>query len=269
MTHSPYHVPRQPGAGAAIALAAAVHLALFGFLWVGVRWQSATPLAVEAEVWSPVIEEAAPVAPPQPEPEPQPQAQEPPKPVEEPKIERPDIALEQERKRREEQRKREELAEQERLKKEAELAKKKEEEKKRKEKELAEKREQERMAKIREEELRRMTAQAGTGGTGTAAASQGPRGNPEYLARVGAKIKSNTVFVAADSLSGNPAVEYAVELLPDGSIRRPIRKLRSSGVPGFDEAVLNAIEKSQPFPPDPKTGRVPNGFNIVHRPKDQ
>jgi len=129
--------------------------------------------------------------------------------------------------------------------------------------------ETQRLAKARDEEMRRITGGVtGTGGTGTAPKTQGSRGNAEYTGRVGAKIKSNTVFNVPDNLPGNPAVEYAVELLPDGSIRRPIRKTKSSGIPGFDEAVLNAIEKSQPYPPD-KSGSVPSGFNIVHRPKDQ
>jgi colicin import membrane protein len=39
-------------------------------------------------------------------------------------------------------------------------------------------------------------------------------------------------------------------------------------VPGFDEAVRRAIEKSQPFPKD-KNGSVPSSFVSVHKPKDQ
>jgi colicin import membrane protein len=48
---------------------------------------------------------------------------------------------------------------------------------------------------------------------------------------------------------------------------RGVTKHKSSGVPGFDEAVARAIQKSAPFPPD-KTGSVPSGFTLVHRPKD-
>ena len=39
-------------------------------------------------------------------------------------------------------------------------------------------------------------------------------------------------------------------------------------MPGFDEAVKRAIEKSQPFPPD-SSGRAPSGFTVSHKPKDQ
>lgn len=264
---TPYYVPKEPGRWRALALAAAVHAALLAFLWVGVRWQNDVPVAIEAEVWSPQTKEAAPVPQPQPEVQPQPVVKEPPKPVlEHPHIAKPDIALEQEKKRKEQKvREDERLREQQRaeLQKKQEIAKKEAAEKKRKEEA-----DKQRIEKEHQETLKRMLAQAGPGGTGDAAQTQGPRGNADYLARVGAKIKSNTVFAVPDNLAGNPAVEYAVDLLPDGSIRRPIRKLKSSGVPGFDDAVLNAIEKSQPFPPD-KSGKVPSGFNIVHRPKDQ
>ncbi|MDB5825529.1 MAG: tolA [Herminiimonas sp.] len=109
-------------------------------------------------------------------------------------------------------------------------------------------------------------ANAGSGGSGTAARSQGARADPSYVQRVGAKIKSNTAYNVPDDLSNNSPVEYSVELLPDGSVRG-VAKQKSSGVPGFDEAVARAIQKSAPFPPD-KTGSVPSGFTLVHRPKD-
>ncbi|MFD2273254.1 energy transducer TonB [Undibacterium arcticum] len=120
--------------------------------------------------------------------------------------------------------------------------------------------------------MNRILAQAGGTGaatsTGTAAQSQGPRGDPSYAQRVSAKIKSNINFNAAEDLTGNPAVEYEVDLLPDGSVGG-IRKTKPSGIPGFDEAVRRAIEKkSQPYPKD-KSGSVPRGFHGVHQLKDQ
>lgn len=119
----------------------------------------------------------------------------------------------------------------------------------------------------RDEDMKRMMAQAGTGGSGSAPTTQGSRADSGYVSKVGARIKSNTVFNVPDNLAGNPAVEFAVELLPDGSIRS-LNKVKSSGVPGFDEAVQRAIGKSAPFPAD-KNGKVPSGFNVVHHPKDQ
>lgn len=334
---APYSVPKEPGRWRALALAAAMHAALFALLWFGVRWQNETPVAVEAEVWSPQAQEAAPRPQPQPEPapvkqpEPKPVPPAPvppppkPQPVEKP-VEKPDIALEQEKKKRqleEQAREREEKLAQERArsqaeekaraeklaqekaarlaeeKRQAEIAKA-EAAKKQAEKEKAEKAEAARrlaqaeaqkkaealkkaeaekkrrqeaadaemLAKAREEEMKRITGGVtGTGGTGSAAKSQGSRADSSYTQRVGAKIKSNTIYDVPEDLGGNPAVEYQVELLPDGSLRGTPKKLKSSGIAGFDAAVLRAIEKSQPYPPD-KSGSVPSGFIVSHRPKD-
>jgi colicin import membrane protein len=344
---TPYHIPKEPGRWRAITLAAVVHLALLAFLWIGIRWHSETPVAIEAEVWSPQAQQAAPKPEPEPEPQPEPtpKVQEAPKPQPAPPVERevarpqekpvpdPEIALEQERKKKrlkeerekrlaeereeerreeekerlaaqkkleqqraEDKRKKEDLAkaeeakerkrEEELKRKQAEAAEKKreaEEEKKRelaeadKKKKLAEAAEKKKRAEaeaaraeaVHKEELNRMLSQAtGSGGSGEAAHTSGPsRGDASYVAKVAGKIRSNTVFNVPEDLSGNPAVEYAVDLLPDGSLRA-LRKLKSSGVPGFDDAVRRAIEKSQPFPAD-KTGRVPSGFTVSHKPKDQ
>ncbi len=300
MTEStPYTVPKEPGRWRAIMLAVLVHAALFIFLWVGVRWQSETPATIEAEVWSPEPREAAPAPPPvkQPEPvkepEPRPAIKETPKPaVEEPPVKKPDIALEQEKKRKAElEKKRLEQEQQAKLKQKAEeerqaklkqeqerLAKQKAEEqriakdKAAKQKALEEaKRKQEEeqqqlIAAMHAQNMKRIEESLG-GGNGSAAKAQGGPANMQYAARVQAKIKSNIIFNAPDSLSTNPAVEFEVNLLPDGSIAG-MRKLKSSGLPGWDEAVARAIEKSQPFPKD-QSGKVPSSFVGNHRPKDK
>jgi colicin import membrane protein len=321
---TPYTVPKEPGRWRAITLAALVHIALLVFFWIGIRWQNETPATIEAEVWSPQVREAAP-RPPEPEPEPKPVVKEtpqrevPPPPVARPQPpvvkqpeKQPDIALEQEKKRKaREEAKRQERLEEERLAKqkqkaeeerqaklkkieeerlarqkkaeeeklarqkekaeEEKLAKKKEEAAKKaaaEKKRLQDEAETQALAKGRDEEMRRITGGVtGTGGSGDAARSQGSRGDPSYAQRVGAKIKSNINYNGGDELSGNPAVEYVVDLLPDGSVAG-MRKTKSSGVPGFDEAVRRAIEKSQPFPKD-KSGAVPSSFIGIHRPKDQ
>ena len=330
---TPYNMPKEPGRWRAILLATVVHAALFGLLWFGIRWQNETPVAVEAEVWSPQAREAAPRPKPVPEPEvkPEPAPPEPrpvikdvPKPpaVEEPAVKEPDIALEQEKKRIEEkkrlddekQKEKERLEKQriekERLEKERLEKARLEEERQQKlaeqraEEKRIEKEKQEKLAaakkkaeaeelrkklaeeqaaaerlkeqlaaeekaaeKRHQENLERMTAQAGAGGASSAPKTQGGRADSGYAGRVGSKIKSNTVFDVSGALDGNPPVEYEVQLLPDGSLRS-MRKIRSSGVPGFDEAVARAIERSSPFPPD-RTGMVPSSFNVIHRPKDQ
>ncbi len=307
--NSPYSVPKEPGSIRAIILAAAVHAALFAFLWFGIHWQSQQPIAVEAEVWSPDIKEAAPPAPeptplpqPTPEPKPEPVVQEtaPPKVVTPPQPD-PEIALEREKKRKEQERKdqqrQEELEKQRQLQKEQAEEERKDklkaeaEQKAAKDKAAAqEKQKQEAARKLeadaakkkqaadaaaetkrRSDEMKRMLGQAvGNGAansSGTAAQSQGPRGDPGYGQKVGAKIKSNIIFNVPESLAGNPDVQFDVQLLPDGSVAS-IRLKKSSGVSGFDEAVKRAIEKSAPYPKD-KTGTVPSSFIGTHRPKDQ
>ena len=275
----PYSVPPEPGRWRAVTLAALVHAALFTFLWFGVRWQNETPATIEAEVWSPLPREAAPQAVPEPEPKPEikPEPKEIQKPVAvEPPVVKPDIALEQEKKRKEKERQarddaarlEKQKAETQRIEKEKNEAKAKREaedaKKQTADKKLKDELDAKKLWKERAEEMRRI---AGSGGSGEAAKREGINGDPGYANKIGAKIKSNTIFNVPESLAGNPSVEYAIELLPDGSVRQPIRKRKPSGVPGFDEAVLNAIEKSQPFPPD-KSGKVPSSVTIIHRPKD-
>ncbi|WP_433693698.1 cell envelope integrity protein TolA [Herbaspirillum seropedicae] len=310
--NAPYNIPKAPGRWRAITLALVMHVALFLFFWIGIRWQSETPLTVEAEIWDPQYKEAAPlptppepqpqpvVEPPKPQPQPEPKPV-PPKVIDEPKVEKPDIALqkEKERKRKEEQEKQEKLEKEkaEKLKAEKEKAerekkekleadkqkklkeeKQKEDEAKKKadaEKQAADKKKQQQAAADakaaearRQEDLKRMMGQAtsATGGTGTAEKSQGPKGSPNYANKLRAKIRSNTVFDNS-GVSGNPAGEYTVELFPDGTVRS-VRVNKPSGVPGFDEAVRTAVMKSQPFPPD-TDNKVPSSFTFTHYPKDQ
>src|SRR4051812_12393039 len=99
---TPYSVPQEPGRWRSIVLAVVMHAVLFAFLWVGIRWQSETPVAVEAEVWDMQAKEAAPkqAMPPEPqpeqqarpEPEPEPVNKLEPKPVVKAPLENPDIA---------------------------------------------------------------------------------------------------------------------------------------------------------------------------------
>tara|TARA_R110001599_G_scaffold64023_3_gene178867 strand:+ start:481819 stop:482700 length:882 start_codon:yes stop_codon:yes gene_type:complete len=289
---SPYHVPKEPGRWRAISLAAAVHAALLVFFWIGIDWQSETPIAVQAEIWDLKAREAAPLPDPKPQPKPEPKpepkpAVKPPPPKVEPDtppVPKVDIALEKEKKRKEQERK-DKLAEQQKqelLKKQkaeedarkekakAQAAKEQAEKEKQKKIEQDKKRQQEaaQLKAAKAEEMRRLTEAVGSGGAGKAEKSTGiGRADASYLQKIGARIRSNTIFNVPEGLSGNPAAEYDVELLPDGSVRG-LRLRKSSGLPGFDESVKRAIELSQPFPPD-NSGRVPSSFTVVHKPKDQ
>lgn len=256
-----------------LGLAALVHLFLLAFLWIGVQWQSQESTAMDAEVWDMTVRQAAPLAVPE-TPVEVPKEVEPPKPIqqEEPK-EDPEIALAQEKKRQLEEKKK--LAE-------LELAKKKEEKlaeeklkKEKLEKNLLDKKnlakEKAAQDKIFQEDMRRLNGQvlkSGSGGLGDALKSTGNnRGDPSYNAKVAAKIKANTTYIVNDASANNPTVEFVINLFPDGSLKGPVKKTKSSGNLAFDEAVEKAIEKSQPFPRD-KSGEVPSSLNIVHRMKD-
>lgn len=286
-------IPKERKLKPAFVLALVVHLALVAFLWIGVSWQADTGDMVEAEVWDIKVREAAPLAAgerselaaaKQAE---QPVAVEssaaPAKPETRERVTdaRPDIALEQEKEKAEakkqaEERKRQQ-EEQARLKKEAEDAKKKQQ---------ADAAAAKRAKVLLDQEAKRIAGggsgggtgtgsggggtatggPTGSGGTGTSPYSTGPgKADAGYIQKVAAKIKSNTSFNVPGSLTGNPPVVYDVELLPDGTLRN-IRKRKSSGVAGFDEAVLRAIEKSAPYPRD-RSGRVPSGFTLTHKPK--
>lgn len=299
---TPYSIPKEPGRWRAVALAIFVHALLLAFLWIGIRWQNETPVAIEAEIWSPQIREAAPPPAPalaqsepeaKPEPVPAHSSSVQPKqaePTETEPVVKPDIALEREKKAKQ-KRVEEEKIEKAKLEK-AKLEKAKaeteklDEEKKKREKKEQEKREQEKkeqerkesaakkrkqeaaeakaLAQAREEEMRRIASSVGS--AGDAAQSQGSRDDASYMLKISARIRRNTNFTAPNNVSENQHVEYEVKLLPDGSVAG-IRKLKSSGIPRFDEAVERAIEKSQPYPAD-RSGAVPKSFVLSHKPKD-
>lgn len=273
--------PLQPRQGLlrAYGLALLVHGLLLAALTWGVSWRrSDTSLAVEAELWSAVPQQAAPKLV---EPEPKPEQPAPPPPAP-PKVADPgpseaEIALQREREReakekaeqerREKQRlerERQEKLERERQEREKKLAeekRKKELEAKRKEQQEAELRE-----KLRQENIKRMAGLANATGKptdkGDAVRSAGP--SSSYAGRIRARIKPNIVF--PDELASNPSAEVEVRTSPDGTIVG--RKLiKSSGHKNWDEAVLKAIDKTESLPRD-VDGLVPSPLIISFRPKD-
>jgi colicin import membrane protein len=271
-----YQVPPEPSRLSAIVLAVLMHAGLVFFLWFGTQWQATVPVAVEAEVWSVQTESAAPVAPPvqappevKPEPEPEPP---PPPKVEEPVAQTPpDIALEREKKRKdEERRKAEELAKQEKLKQEQDrLAKEKEKLEKLKAEKLAKAKaaaEEKQRQAVREAEMRRLTEAAGSGGTGTAARSTAPKSDPGYIASLTAKIKGNIIYGGDRDVPGDPRAVYRIEQLPTGEIIG-FRKIKSSGIPEYDRAVEQAITASSPLPKK-KNGTVERTIEPIFRLKE-
>lgn len=292
----------------AYGLALLAHAVLLAALTWGVSWRrQPQTVAVEAELWANLPQQAAPKLvepPPPPPPPPKPEVKPPPPPPPAPKVEArkpepvapdPQIAIEKERKRlekleqekekkeREELRK-QEIAEQKRIEKE-----KKELERQEREKKLAEeKAEKERLRqeeiareKARQDAIAKAQAEAArqaniARSAGLANATGGPTSVGTALqssgpsAGYGAKIRAllRPKIVFPDNLPGNPQAEIEVRTSPDGSVTSR-RVVRSSGSPAWDEAVLKAIDKTDRFPPDTDgDGKVPPQLVITFRPKD-
>ena len=279
-----YAPPQPGGALPSWALAVLAHLLLLAALTWGISWNQHTKdSVVEAELWSALPQQAAPLpVPPPVAPTPTVQATTTPTPAPTPVID-PQIAIERD-KRLEAKRLRDEAKarEQAQLKEQQkrELALKKERDTQQAKKDALEaqkdtqlarqKLEDEKQAKRvqaeRDANIRRMQAQAGTSANpaadGTAARASGP--SASYAGRIRARIKPNIVF--GEDTPGNPEAEVEVRVAPDGTI--VARKLlKSSGVKAWDEAVLRAIDKTETLPRD-IDGQIPPSMWIKFRPKD-
>ncbi|PQA77967.1 cell envelope integrity protein TolA [Rhodoferax sp. TS-BS-61-7] len=301
--HLEFAPPATPGMVRAVLLALVAHLALVAVLAIGVAWKRETPpVAVEAELWATVPQEAAPL-PPEPEHEPPEPEPEPPLPVRPapppapPVVDTPkaaDIALakekekarlqkekelqqaklEQERKAQQDKLQRDKLAqEKQRKEQETKVAREKAEKAEKADKAKAEALAKQKATKAaelaaqknRDDQLKRMAALAGgettgSGGAGSAAKSAGP--GASYFGRVAARIKPNVTYT--DIISGNPITEIEVSLSPSGDIlSRRISK--RSGNTAWDNAALNAIDKTEKLPLD--NGKVWSPLVIVLSPQ--
>jgi colicin import membrane protein len=292
--------PPQRGTLRALVLALIAHGLLIAALTWGVRWRSdADEGAVDAELWSSTVQQAAPrlQAPPAPTPVPAPPPPAPapppppaakaPEPAPAPKA--PDIALEREKKLKEqkEQQERELERQQQQKKKELEAKQRAEDEaqrKKEQQQKLAEqKKQQEADAKLAEQKkaeaaakqaaadraaaLKRMQGLAGASGAddskGTAQRSSGPSSG--YAGRIAAAVRPNITFPDADTVNGNPAAEFEVSLAPDGTIVG-VKLSKSSGLPGWDDAAERGLRKTDKLPRD-TDGRIFPSLIVTLRPK--
>lgn len=122
------------------------------------------------------------------------------------------------------------------------------------------------VAAARAAEMARLTGQAGTGTNGTAAKSTAPRSDSGYVAKITSVIKSNSAYAGDTEVPGNPKVVFHVEQLPTGE-KLSLRMTRSSGIPAFDDAVRNAIDKSFPLPKK-KDGTVERSLEVGFSMKD-
>jgi len=311
--------PPQRGTPRAVVLALIAHGLLIAALTWGVRWRSeADEGAVDAELWSATVQQAAPrlqapqapapvptpppppPSPPAPAPTPVPPAPPPPpvakapEPAPAPKA--PDIALEREKKLKEqkEQKERELEKQQQQKKKELEARQRAEEEAEKKQeqqKKLAEQKKQQQEAEAKKAEaakqaeakkaeaaakqaaadraatLKRMQGLAGASGSddskGTALRTSGPSSG--YAGRIAAAVRPNITFPDADTVNGNPAAEFEVSLAPDGTIVN-VKLSKSSGLPGWDEAAERGLRKTDRLPRD-TDGRIFPSLIVSLRPK--
>lgn len=287
--HLEFAPPATPGTVRSVLLALVAHLLLVAVLAVGVAWKRETPpVAVEAELWASMPQEAA--APPPPEPEPEPPAPEPPLPARPapppapPVVDTPkaaDIALakekekekvrlqkekelqqaklEQERKAQQDKLQRDKLAqEKQRKEQETKVAREKAEKAERANKtkadalakQKADKATELAAQKSRDDQLKRMAALAGGETTGS-----GGAGNAAKSAGPSASYNARVAgrikpnVTYTDIIVGNPKTEVTVTLSAGGDIQSS-RISKSSGNKSWDTAALNAIEKTAKLPLD-------------------
>lgn len=274
--------PRDVGAVRSFGLALLIHAVLIAALTWGVNWKRTDSAATfGAELWSNVPSAAAPITPAPPEAPPrptpvakQPVLQAPPEPT--PHV---DIALEQEKKRKQlkdqklaqekierdkakvlqaqsdktkllktEQLKAEQLAKAEQSKLDA----------------LKARQSQQSADKQREDNMNRleqmMKSAGGSAQGGTSRASVGGKGSSTtYSAIARAAVIPNVVFTEA--FDGNPLAKVEVRLQSDGTIISS-RVVQPSGNDNWDKAVLNAVIRTRVMPKD-VDGKLPDTILIL------
>lgn len=248
-----------------LALAFGVHLALVVALFVGVQWKSRPPAAVEVELWSNVpAPRPAPPPPPEVKPEPKP---EPPKP--EPKMEprpeprpepKPDIAVKDDKKKKEEPKK-PVPPKKEEVKKPEPPRPSFDEELKREQKQL--------------EQQKRLAAQAARAEAEARALNEAraeqlaaarSRGLADYAGKIRGKIRGNIVL--PQGIQGNPEAVFAVTQLPSGEVI-DVRMKKSSGNANLDAAIERAILKSSPLPKPDQPELFQRVLEIKYRPFEE
>jgi colicin import membrane protein len=220
---SPYGSRGHPALGRSFVLSALVHLLLLVVMFLGVRFQSSPPAVVNVELWE------APPPPPQvvEEPKPPPPSLKPevkPQPEPEPEVKKPEIALPEKPKPK---------------------AKPKPAPPKR---DLAFERQMREQAVAEEKQLqdRMIRDQAAR-----AQADLRSRALAQWTDKIRGKIRGNIIL--PQDIPGNPEAVFDVTLLPTGEVLT-VRRTKSSGHAGYDDAVERAILKSSPLPqPDDRS----------------
>ena len=103
-----------------------------------------------------------------------------------------------------------------------------------------------------------------SGGTANRNQVAGSGGDDGYGAKVRSCVRPRVIYnTPPRSGSQNPALQYRVDLNPDGTVRN-VRITRSSGIALFDDAVQKGIAKCSPFP-KPANGRYPPSIEGEYR----
>jgi colicin import membrane protein len=243
---STFAFPRHhdPALGRSFALAFLVHVCLLGVMFLGVRWQSHPPETVTVELWeppapAPKVEAPTPTPPP-------PKAQpEPPRPKP------PDIAVK--------------AKPEPKPKPKAEPPKPKPEAKPKPipdfDRRLREQMALEQKALDASRQERELTALLAR-----QQADARTRARAAWQDRIRGKIRSNIVLPL--ELAGNPEAIFDVALLPTGEVLT-VRKRKSSGHAGYDQAVERAILKSSPLPKPDEPSVFERQLELRFRPQDQ
>jgi colicin import membrane protein len=224
----------QPALGPSFALSALVHLALIGVLFLGVRFQSSPPSTVTVELWDapppPVVEEPKP---PPPAPKPEPEVQ--------PEVKKPEIVLPEKAKPKPKPPPpKRDLAFEKRMREQAVNE----------QKQLDEQR--------RERDLRDLIARQQAAAVSRALAT--------WSDKIRQKVRGNIIL--PQDIPGNPEAIFDVSLLPTGEVLT-VRKRKSSGHAGYDDAVERAIMKSSPLPLPDERNLFQRQLELKFHPQDR
>ena len=231
---------REPAFVRSFVLAFAVHAILLGVMFLGVRLQSSRPETVSVELWE------APAPPPPPvleAPKPPPPQAEP----EQPPVAKPDIVtLEKPKPKPKPEPKRDREFEK-RLREQVAIEQKAVENQRRASDEQR-----------KERELRELIARQQADARAKALAA--------WQEKIRAKIRGNIILPR--DLAGNPEAVFDVALLPTGEVLT-VKQRKSSGHPGYDEAVYRAILKSSPLPKPENPSLFDRQLELHFRPQDK
>ena len=283
----------------ALVLSALVHLLLIGALFFGVQWKDQAPSSVAVEVWRAApaptaVAKPEPVAEPKPEPKPESKPEPKPEPKPAPKAEpaptiKPDIAIKDEKKKKEETKKPEPVKEEpkkpepkkeEPKKEEPKKPEPKKEEPKKPEpdrraslddelkRELKQTQQQAQQQKASQDARARAEAEANLLGQlkGEQASAGRSRGLADYASKVRGKIRGNIVL--PPGIHGNPEAIFEVTQLPSGEVLS-VKVRKSSGNQTLDAAIERAILKSSPLPKPDDSSLFERVLKIPYKPIEE